>query len=321
MIRKKKRQPSRSLKTQPKVLPFVEHLHELRRRLFIVAVSVIGFSVVGYLIQDYLIRILLLPAKNQQFIYTSPGGGINFIFQISIYFGVALSVPIIVSQILSFVEPIIKYSSKRFLIRSGLFSVVLAAAGTAFGYFIGLPAALHFLSRQFTTSQIEALLTIQEYMSFVTIYLVGSALLFQIPLIMVFTNRIKPLKPRGLLKMERYVIVLAFIAAAVITPTPDIFNQLLIAGPIIAIYQFGILLVWLQNKRPSPYRLAEMLEDDARVQAERLARLVTATEQKLERKTGQVARSYVPAQRRLYIDVRPRPITFERSSETPAQNT
>lgn len=318
MIIKKRNQRSRVTKTSPKVLPFVEHIHELRRRLFIIAASVIGFSVAGYFIHKQLIQILLKPASAQEFIYTSPGGGINFVFQICIYFGIAASVPVIVYQLLGFIEPVIKYSSKKFLVRSGLFSIVLAATGTAFGYFVGLPSALHFLTNEFKFDQIEALLTIQEYMSFVMIYLVGSALLFQIPLIMTFINRIKPLKPSGLFKNERFVIVGAFIAAALITPTPDIFNQTLIAGPIIAIYQLGIILVWLQNRRPSAYRIAELLETDAKIQAQRLARLALAAEQKIERQAEQVAaesikplkplaRAELPVVRRAYFDdFRPR---------------
>lgn len=229
-------------------LPFIEHVYELRRRLFYVAVSVLVFSVVGYLIQKSLIGTLLKPAEGQQFIYTSPGGGINFIFQISIYFGLTVSVPLLVYQLLRYIEPLIEYKARRLLTRYAIASIFLAALGVVFGYVVGLPAALHFLAHQFTTRQIEALLTIQEYMSFVTIYLLGSALLFQIPLILSFINRIRPLKPSRLIRFERYWILIAFTAAAIITPTPDIFNQMLFAGPIIAVYQIGILLVYLQNR-------------------------------------------------------------------------
>ncbi|MBI1857091.1 twin-arginine translocase subunit TatC [Candidatus Saccharibacteria bacterium] len=291
MTRNQRNQRKLSTKTSPKVLPFIEHIHELRRRLFIVAASVVGFSVVGYFINEQLIQILLKPAGNQQFIYTSPGGAINFIFQICIYFGVAASIPIIVSQLLGFIEPVLRNSSKKFLVLNGLFSIILAASGMTFGYFVGLPAAMHFLTSQFTVSRIEALLTIQEYMSFVTIYLVGSALLFQIPLIMTTINRIKPLKPSGLFKIERFVIVGAFVLAAIITPTPDVFNQLLVAGPIIAIYHLGILLIWLQNRQTSSTRIMKLLENDAKVQAERLAHIATLGSPKIVRSQSELSRA------------------------------
>jgi len=134
-----------------------------------------------------------------------------------------------------------------------------------------LPAALNFLMHQFTNKQITALLTVDEYMSFVTVYLVGSALLFQIPLVLLFVNHIKPLGPRTMLKSERYVIVFAFIAAAIITPTPDIFNQMIIAGPIIAVYQLGFFLVWMHNRKANVFTVKDMREADLKAQQDRQA--------------------------------------------------
>jgi sec-independent protein translocase protein TatC len=236
--------------------------------------SIIIFGIGGYLIQRQLIAFLLKPAQDQRFIYTSPGGGVNFLFQICIYFGVVLSIPLIVYQLLLFISPIMSQRSHKFLVRSSFFSAVLAICGLCFGYFVGLPGALHFLSQQFSfNTSIDALFTIQEYMSFVTIYLVGSALLFQIPLVMLMINRVKPQKPSQLIKKQRYVIVLAFIAAAIITPTPDIFNQLIIAGPIIFVYQLGVTLVWLANRRTKQSHLSRLRELDDRQREARLAQI------------------------------------------------
>ncbi len=256
-------------------LPFVEHLYELRRRLSYVALSLVLFGGIGYSIQQKLITVLLKPAAGQQFIYTSPGGGINFLFQICIYFGVVLSIPVIMYQLFRYMQPLIPKSARKFIVRSSIFSIFLACMGLCFGYFIGLPAALHFLAHQFTTDQVKPLFTIQEFMSFVSIYLIGSAALFQIPLVLMFINRITPLKPMKLLKIERYVVLGAFIAAAIITPTPDIFNQTIIAGPIIAVYQFGIVLVWLQNHR-RPHERRRLEKRDAVARAERLERRAQA---------------------------------------------
>lgn len=270
--RQQARQRNHSLQ-QGKAKPFIEHLHEFRKRLFWVVGSLLAGSAVGYILQQSLIGWLLRPAHDQPFIYTSPGGGINFIFQISIYFGIALTIPVIVYQLLQYLAPLMRYTTKRFILRSSLFSVVLAACGLTFGYFVGLPASIEFLTHQFQNQQITALLTIQEYMSFVMIYLIGTAVLFQIPLIMLCINRIKPLKPSKLLKSERYVIVAAFIIAALITPTPDIFNQVLIAGPMIAIYQLGVILVAIQNRSHRVSKIAKLRDQDVVVQAKRQAQL------------------------------------------------
>jgi hypothetical protein len=126
-------------------------------------------------------------------------------------------------------------------------SALMAAIGIAFAYFVSLPGALHFLTGM-DLKNIQAMLTVDSYLTFVMTYLLGAALLFQIPLLLTITNNMTPLKPKKLMKMQRYVIVAAFIIAAIISPTPDIMNQLLLALPVIVMYQVGVLLVWLQNR-------------------------------------------------------------------------
>jgi sec-independent protein translocase protein TatC len=249
-------------------LPFIAHLYELRKRLFYVVASVLFFATLGYFIQESLVKFLLAPAKNQQFIYTSPGGGLNFLFQVCLYFGMILSVPVLIYQFLCFIQPLIYGQTRQIIIRYSVISTFLAMAGASFGYFLGLPIAISFLARQFTTVQIKPLLTINEYMSFVLIYLIGCALLFQLPLIIMFINRITPLKPSKLVGFERYLILIAFIAAAIMTPTPDVFNQLLFAGPIIVIYQLSIVLVYIKNRRPKRNKkVLSMLEQDEQIRA------------------------------------------------------
>lgn len=236
-----------------------------------ITASVLFFSVVAYFVQQQIVAFLLRPSHGQQFIYTSPGGGINFLFSICMYVGIAASIPVIVYHALGFLTPLVRIRTKRLLVRYSLISGVLAVVGFCFGYFIGLPAALHFLSNQFTTKQVHALFTLQEYMNFLMIYLLGSALLFQLPIILLFINRIRPLRPRKLLGAERYVIVAAFIIAMIMTPTTDIFNQSLIAVPIILMYNLSVLLVWNAARNPArPDRIAELLERDQRVRAVRL---------------------------------------------------
>lgn len=270
LLQKKKHQ-KRKTQTPDVRLPFIEHLYELRKRLVYVIASVLLFSTLAYFVQQYIVNFLLRPSKGAQFIYTSPGGGINFLFTVCTYVGITASTPVIIYQLLGFFAPLIKDSTRRSIIRYSCLSSLLAVIGFCFGYFIGLPAALHFLSNQFTTKQIHPLFTIQEYMSFLMIYLLGSAALFQLPILLLFINRIKPLPPRKLLKAERYVIVAAFIIAMVMAPTPNIFDQLIIAGPVILIYNLSILLIWMTNRRGHrPEHIMKLLEHDQQVQAGRL---------------------------------------------------
>jgi sec-independent protein translocase protein TatC len=254
---------TRPAKRRDEKLPFSEHVAELRRRLFYIAVSVVAFGTAGYFVQQQLVHFLLRPAHGQQFIYTTPGGGLNFLFQVCLYFGLALSIPVIIHQVLRYIEPLIETNTKRVVAWYSLVSGMLAVAGAALGYWVGLPVALRFLSHQFTTPQIRPLLTIQEYMSFVMIYLIGSALLFQIPALILFINRIRPLRPRQLLSGERYVVAGAFIVAAIMTPTTDILDQLIFVVPIVVMYQIALAGVYLQDRRRR--RSADQTVVDVRV--------------------------------------------------------
>lgn len=250
--RQKRNQPTKSPKlvSDPKVLSVHGHVQELRQRLFYIVASLVIFTGVGFIIRDWLIEVVLAPAGNQDFIYTSPVGGFDFIFRISLYFGLVISIPVLVYNAFQYFAPLLPARSDRFVLKTTLASYLLAIAGIAFGYFASLPAALNFLLNQFNTDQVQALLSIQEYMSFVLIYLVGFALLFQIPLVMLFINKIKPLQPKSLMKSQRFVIVGAVILAAILTPTADIVNMMIMAVPIIVMYQLGVVLVLVQNRRP-----------------------------------------------------------------------
>lgn len=265
-------QPNHSL-----TLPFSEHVRELRKRLFYISVSVGIFSAAAYSVEHFLITALLKPAGHQNFIYTSPGGGIDFLFTVCLYVGVACSIPVIIYQFLRYIEPLLTHSTRAFVMWGSAISGVLALIGMTFGYFVGLPSALHFLLHQFTSNQIQALLTIQSYMSFVAMYILGSALLLQVPLILIFINRIKPLKPQKLYSFsaQRWVIVGALLGSALMNPNPNPFALLTVAGPMILAYEVGVFVIWYINqgmdRNESPYIKALLAEDTAR-QVARAAR-------------------------------------------------
>ncbi|HSD55645.1 MAG TPA: twin-arginine translocase subunit TatC [Candidatus Saccharimonadales bacterium] len=264
-------QSNRLAKEQEKI-PFIEHVYELRKRLFYIAISVGIFGGLAASIQPKLTALLLAPAGKQQFIYTSPGGGFDFAFRLCLYAGIAVSIPVIVFHLLRYLQPLVKKQNMRFIYKASIWSGVLACLGILFGYFIGLPAGLHFLLQGFSSKQIQALISIQSYLSFVMVYLLGSALLFQIPLALISVNRIKPLKPAKLLKQTRWVILIAFVLGAIISPSPDIRNQAILSGPIIAMYELSVLMIWIINRKNTrPKKVRDLLQKDAEAQATRLS--------------------------------------------------
>ena len=238
--------PDESSKAKPGAQPFSEHIKELRVRLLICFTALFLGTVVGYLFHDELFRIITAPLKEQLY-YTTPTGGFNAVIKISILFGIIVSTPIFVYQLGKFLRPAFRRHVKA--VKVLLFSTFLAISGVLFAYFVALPAALHFLAN--IDDSLQALITVNEYINFVGAYMVGFAILFQLPLILLLINRIKPQKPGRLMRAQRWVVLVSFILAAIFTPTPDPINMLIMALPIIVLYQFSILLVWNTNRRES----------------------------------------------------------------------
>lgn len=226
--------------------PFIEHVHELRQRLFISLTAVFLGSCAGYALSDQLFAILRRPL-HQTLFYTTPTGAFSFVIKLSLLFGVIVALPVILYQIIRFLSPLMQRVTRRYVALVLTFSLILAAAGIASAYFVSLPSALHFLTN-FHSDDIKSLITANEYFNFVLAYLAGSALLFQLPLVMMVINKITPLQPRKLMSVERYVILGSFIIGAILTPTPDPVNQSLMSVPIIITYQIGVVLVWLTNR-------------------------------------------------------------------------
>jgi sec-independent protein translocase protein TatC len=264
--RAKKQQTGR-----PEHKPFIEHLRELRTRLVFVCLAIIAGASAAYPLRQTIIDFLVAPAGEQQFIFTSPTGGFDFVFKVCIAAGVVASIPVIIFNLLRYLQPLFPKASLKTATLGMLFSVFLAFVGMTFAYTVGLPAALNFLLQTFLTGPVEALITIQAYMSFVVIYMLGAALIFQIPLVLLFINRIKPLRPSKLFKQQRWVILISFIIAVIITPTPDVASLLILAIPMIIMYQLGIVLIMIANRR-GRYRgqFNQLLEQDKKLQAERL---------------------------------------------------
>lgn len=241
---------------------FLEHLHELRRRLFVVIVAVCIGGSLGYTFHDQLVRMLLAPLGGEKLIYLTPGGGFDFIFRVSLYSGILLAIPVVIYELYRYLVPVMQRpQTKRFTALVLILACMLAVAGVLFGYFVALPAALTFLTG-FAGNYVQAELTASSYLNFVTVYSLGLAAIFQLPIILLFINAANgPLKPSHLLGSERYVILGAFVAAALITPTPDIINQTIMAAPIIAVYQIGVVMVWLQNRRRSQLAFRPTADD------------------------------------------------------------
>ncbi|MBP7760628.1 twin-arginine translocase subunit TatC [Candidatus Saccharibacteria bacterium] len=240
---------AKTAKPQPAAQPltFLDHLQELKMRLFWVAVFFVVVSALTYPFFDAIVHVLTAPIGSTPLYYMTPAGGLSFVIKICMYVGVVGTLPVIVYHLYRFVAPVISEPRRRTVVIYTLASVGLAAMGVLFGYFVSLPAALHFLT-SINIDQISSLITVDSYIAFVFAYLIAGALLFQLPLVLSIIDSVTPLKPRRLMDFQRHVIVASFVIAAIITPTPDAVNQVILAVPIIVMYQLGIVLVWLRHR-------------------------------------------------------------------------
>lgn len=234
--------------------PFIDHVSELRKRLLWVALIVTAFSCGAFAIHQQILDIIQRPL-GQTLYFTSPTGGLSFVLQLCLTVGVILGFPVIVYHIYQFISPLWQKSKKLGVFYYIFASFALACSGVLFAYYISLPAAIKFLT-QFGGENVQALIKANEYFSFALAYLGGFALLFQIPLIIALINRVTPLGPRKMLASQKWIILMSFAAAAIITPTPDPINQFILAAPAVLLYQLSIIMIWLINKKPLKVKTA-----------------------------------------------------------------
>jgi len=225
-----------------------DHLKELRNRFFAIAFVLIGGASLAYVFREPILTALLAPLHGQELITLTPGGGFKFILNISIFTGIAVATPIAIYNLYGFMKPVMPQKVRRFAPLFLLLSLLLIIGGAAFAYYLAIPGALRFLM-EFSGGYVTASLTADSYLNFVIAYIAGLALVFQVPLLLMLIHWVHPLTPSGLLKSERWIILGAFIAAAIITPTPDPVNQTLIALPVVVIYQFGVIAVLISVHR------------------------------------------------------------------------
>ncbi len=226
---------------------FHDHVSELRKRLMWVALVVIASALVGYMLREPMLDILQKPLDAPLF-YSSPAGSFNFIIRLSTMLGVIVALPFGVYHAVKFLEPALplKISTSR-LVKIIASSTVLALLGIAFSYFYMIPISLHFF-QSFSSEEIQPLISANEYLSYTMSNFVIFALIFQIPLIILFINWVKPIKPSKLLKYQRHVIVAAMIISLVLPFTYDPLSQFMVAVPIIALYYFSVALVLVANR-------------------------------------------------------------------------
>lgn len=231
----------------------LQHLGELRRRVFICVVAVLVGSAVSFAFFEEIIDILVEPAKDLnlgtggELIYTEVTELLTTAIKVSFVSGLILASPVLVYQGVMFVAPGLTGREKRYLF-GFMPAVVLAfGGGVAFAYYILTPPALHFLLT-FGGDVATPLIRISNIVNLMVRLLFWMGLSFETPLVMYLLAQLGIVTAGSLSRFRRYWVVVAFIMAAIITPTVDPVNQALVAGPLLVLYELGILLARIAGR-------------------------------------------------------------------------
>ena len=218
-----------------------DHLDELRMRLFRAVMALVVGTIGGVAVATPVLEYLQKP-YGERFILLDPTGGVIQYFRVALMVGGILAIPIITYQVLAFVLPGLTSKEKRLLMLSIPPITVLFLVGVAFAWFILIPPALGFLSG-FQPTLFRPQWTADNYLGFVTSLLFWMGVAFETPLVFFLLSVLGMVTPRPLIRNWRIAIVGSAIAAAIITPTVDPVNMILVMGPLMTLYALSIFLV------------------------------------------------------------------------------
>lgn len=237
-------------------MSFTSHLEELRTRFIRVLVAVgIGF-LVCYGFKDWLFKIItkpladVLPAKSFM-IYTGMPEAFFIYMQIAFFASLLLTGPYCLYQVWKFISPGLLPGEKKYVLPFVLVSSTLFISGVLFGYFLVLPPAFKFFV-SFSSDFLKPMFSLKEYLSLSLKFLLGFGVSFQLPVFLFFMTKIGIVNARMLSKQRRYAILLIFVLAAILTPSPDAITQTLMALPLMLLYEVGIVVSRFAEKKPVP---------------------------------------------------------------------
>ena len=227
-------------------MPLTSHLEELRKRLVRILIAV-GVAFLGcFAFKEEIFRIVAQPLisvlpPGSHMVYTGLPEAFFTYIKVSLYAGIFVASPVVLYQVWKFISPGLFPKEKKFVAPFVITSTLLFVGGVCFGYFLVLPSAYKFFL-EFTTDFLKPMLSMREYLTLTLKLLLAFGIIFEIPVFLFFMTKIGLVTPRKLARMRRYAIVVCFIVAAIITPTPDAFTQCMMAIPMIILYEVGILV-------------------------------------------------------------------------------
>jgi sec-independent protein translocase protein TatC len=241
-------------------MSFMEHLGELRTRIMWALGSAAVGLVIAFFVTDFAMRFISRPlAKlNIELVFTSPTEAFWTWMKVAMVLAIFISMPAILYQVWTFVSPGLHAHEKKYAAPFIIVGSLLFLIGGAFAMLVIIPYASNFLVTFGQEKGWKPMITVASYTDFVIKFTLAFGLVFELPVVITVLAVIGVVTPQFLSKNRKYAILVNFIVAAVLTPTPDMINQTLMAGPLCLLYEVGIICARLAvRKRKSTAPPAE----------------------------------------------------------------
>lgn len=219
-----------------------EHIGELRKRLFKVVIAVAATTLLTFLfIQQIMAGLLELAGPNHLPLALRPTEMFVTYMQVAFICGLALALPFVLYQLLAFLAPGLRPVEKRYIFLAVPFMTIAFICGVAFGYLIVIPRALNFLLG-FGSDLADVRPSVEYLIGFISKFLFALGAVFETPLLIFFLTKIGIVSRERLAKYRKYAFLVICVIAAIITPTPDPVNMMIVAIPMYFLYEFGLIL-------------------------------------------------------------------------------
>jgi len=232
--------------TEDGKMSLTEHLIEFRKSLSRSLIAIgIGFGICYYY-KDFIFNIVTRPLtqalpKNSYLIYTGLTEAFFTYMKVAFFASLIITSPYVFYQIWKFVAPALHPREKKYVIPFVISSSLLFISGVTFGYFIALPPAFEFFV-SFNNQYLQAMLSFKDYLSLFVTFLLGFGISFELPIFIFFLTKLGIVNAAMLSKQRRYAILIIFIVAAILTPSPDALSQILMAIPLMFLYEVSIFV-------------------------------------------------------------------------------
>jgi sec-independent protein translocase protein TatC len=232
---------------------FLEHLEELRTRLIRSCVAIGAGMAVAFLFVERIADFVLAPSlrllpPGSSMVSTRPGEGLSFYFDIALIGGIVLAAPVVMYQLWRFIAPGLYAREKRFAVPFVLLTTLGTIGGALFSHYVLFPSTMAFFGT-FNPPAIRFMPRIEETFELYKKLMFGMVIVFQVPTVVFFLAKMRIVTAGLLWRNAKYAVLVSFILSAMLTSSPDPWNQTVFAAPMIALYLLSIAIAWIVNPR------------------------------------------------------------------------